>query len=181
MRKKTGEGQKIKLKNYLILAIIFILTILFVLYICKWYQVYSDYQKETPVIRGTLQYEITNMELDHYIMENPSCVVYMCTAKSDSCRTFEKDFKKLIEKKHLGNSIIYLNLSDADVNTFVTDFNNRYNYKVKLTPNYPALVEFTEGKITGFIEGSTKKPLTITKVSQFIDLHHIAEELNEYE
>lgn len=176
-KETTKEREKIKFKNYLILAAIFILTILLVLYISKWYQVYSDYQKETPVIRGTLSYEITNAELDHYIMENPSCVVYMCTASSDNCRNFEKDFKKLIEKKDLQDSILYLNLSDIeDMNTFVNEFNDKYDYKVKLTGNYPALIEFNEGKITAFIEGSKNNSLTITKASQFIDLHHIGEE-----
>jgi len=177
MKKQTSEKGKIDFKNYLILISIFLLTILLVLYISKWYQVYSDYQKETPVIRGTLNYEITNAELDHYIMENPSCVIYMCTANSDNCRNFEKDFKKLIQKNNLQNSIIYLNLSDIpDINAFIDEFNNKYNYKVKLTANYPALVEFTEGKITAFIEGNKTQSLTITKASQFIDLHHIGEE-----
>ena len=106
-----------------------------------------------------------------------SCVIYMCTANSDNCRNFEKDFKKLIQKNNLQNSIIYLNLSDIpDINAFIDEFNNKYNYKVKLTANYPALVEFTEGKITAFIEGNKTQSLTITKASQFIDLHHIGEE-----
>ncbi len=176
MKKEANTKTSIKPKNYLILACICLFTVLLVLYICKWYQVYADYQKETPVIRGTLSYEITDAELDHYIMENPSCVVYMCTARSDRCRSFEKDFKRLIEKDNLQNNIIYLNLSDTDINRFVSEFNEKYHYKVKLTENYPALVEFTDGKITAFIEGNAQDNLTITKVSQFIDLHHIGEE-----
>ena len=173
MEKKSLKKEKNMTKNYFILFFIILLTVLLVWYICKWYQVYSDYQKETPVIRGTLNYEITGLELDHYIMENPSCVIYMCTSSSDSCRAFEKDFKKLIVKKNLQNNIIYLNLSDVDINTFVTNFNDSYHYKIKLTENYPAIVEFTDGKVTGLLEGTTDNRLTITKVDQFIDLHQI--------
>ncbi len=176
MSKKKLEKNKKSIKNYIILIIIFGLTILLVWYISRWYQVYSDYQKETPVIRGTLNYEITGIDFDHYIMENPSSIIYMCTSSDDNCRYFEKDFKKFIVKNNLQDSIIYLNLSNTDIDKFITNFNNNYTYKVKLTKNYPALVEFSDGKITGLIEGEENKKLSITKVSQFIELHHITKD-----
>lgn len=173
---KKNPSKGINLRNYIILIIVFLATILLVLYVAKWYQVYSDYQRETPIIRGSLNYEITGEDFDHYIMENPSSVFYMCTSSSDSCRNFEKDFKRLVVKNNLQNSIIYLNLSDNDIDKFVNSFNNNYSYKVKLTENYPVLVEFTDGKVTGLIQANKKSDLSITKVSQFLDLHHILEE-----
>ncbi len=176
MKKEMSSDTTIKLKNYFILAFIILVMVFLVFYICRWYQVYSDYKKETPIIRGTLSYEITSAELDHYVMENPNCVVYMCTSSSDHCRNFERDFKKLIEKENLQNNIIYLNLSDVDMKQFVSEFNEKYHYKVKLTEHYPAFVEFTDGKVTAFIEGDNQNSLTITKVSQFIELHHIGKE-----
>lgn len=161
------------LKNYLILALIFLAVILLVWYICRWYTVYAEYERQTPVIRETLNYEITVDDFEHYILENPSSVVYMCTAEEEKCRSFEKDFKKLVEKKNLQDSIIYLNLSDTDVDSFITNFNNNYKYKIKLTKNYPLLVEFTDGKVTGLIEGENNKALTISKAKQFIEIHKI--------
>lgn len=47
----TENGSRKGIKNYIILAFIFLAVILLVWYIDRWYQVYSDYQKETPVIR----------------------------------------------------------------------------------------------------------------------------------
>ena len=164
------------LRNYFILILICFLTFLLVLYIARWQEAYSEYQKETPVIRGTLNYEITAAELDHYLMENPTAVIYMCTSDSDSCRNFEKDFKKLIKRNNLQDDIIYLNLSGEDINNFVDSFNSKYKYKIKLTENYPALVEFNEGKITSLIEGTEDEVLTIEKANQFIELNHIGEE-----
>ncbi len=161
------------IKNYVLLFLIFVLVFFAVLYISKWYSVYRDYKLEIPVIRDTLSYEITAQDLDHYIMENPNTVVYMCTASSNSCRTFEKEFKKYVEKENLQNKIVYLNLSNSDVDTFVSDFNNKYNYKIKLTENYPALVEFTDGRVTGLIEGNEKEELTVSKVDDFITINHI--------
>ena len=88
----TKSNKKI-VKNYFILALIFLAVILLVWYICKWYTVCNDYKKEIPVIRGTLNYEITESDFEHYILENPSSVVYMCTASEEKCRDFERDFK----------------------------------------------------------------------------------------
>ncbi|MBR4618449.1 MAG: hypothetical protein IKO49_03995 [Bacilli bacterium] len=167
------KKQKNLIKNYIILILIFLTVILLVWYICKWYTVYTEFEKGTPVIRGTLNYEISANDFDPFIMENPSSVIYMCTSKDEKCRSFEKEFKKFVIRKDLQNDIIYLNLSDTDIDSFVENFNARYEYKVKLTSDYPLLVEFTDGKVTGLIEGEKDEPLTMTKVKQFIEINKI--------
>ena len=158
----TKSNKKI-VKNYFILALIFLAVILLVWYICKWYTVCNDYKKEIPVIRGTLNYEITESDFEHYILENPSSVVYMCTASEEKCRDFERDFKKIVVAKNLQDSIIYLNLSNTDIDSFVKDFNNKY----------PLLVEFTDGKVTGLVQGENGNSLSISKMKQFIEIHKI--------
>ena len=160
-------------RNYVILFVIFLVTILLVWYVCKWYSVYTEYEKETPVIRGTLSYEITTADFEHYITDNPTTVIYMCTSKDDKCRNFEKDLKKYVKKNSLEDEIIYLNLSDADIDGFVKQFNEKYKYKVKLTNNYPLIVEFTDGKVTGLIQGEENNPLTIDRVEDFVEINKI--------
>ena len=88
-----NQERKLTLKNYLILLLVFAITIILTLYLCKCYTVYRESIKEIPVIRGTLS-EITSEELDHYIQENPNCTVYICTASNPNCRNFEEDFIK---------------------------------------------------------------------------------------
>lgn len=168
------NNKKIDIKNYIILIIIFIVGIGITLYLCNWYHVYDEYQKQTPVIRGTLS-EITNEELEHYVMENPTTVIYMCTASNPICRNYEKELKKLVESENLQEKIIYLNLSDIDENKFVDNFNNKYPYKVKLTTNYPALVIFEDGEINNILQGKDDEKLTIIKTKQFIDINKIGE------
>lgn len=169
------DGLKKGFKNYVILIVIFLLGICLTLYLCKWYKVYDDYQKEIPVIRDSLL-EITYDDLDHYLMENPSTVIYMCTASWDACRSYEKEFKKLIEKKELKDTIIYLNLSDLDQEKFVNDFNNKFNFKNKLTTNYPAFVIFRDGEISQILQGRKNKKLTIGNTKQFLELNEISED-----
>lgn len=171
---KNEEKKKVGVKNYAILALIFAVGIGLTLYLCNWYNVYDAYQKETPVIRGTLS-EITKDELEHYILENPTTVIYMCTASDITCRDYEKDFKKLVEKEELQEVIVYLNLNDVNEKEFIDSFNNMYPYKVKLTKYYPALVIFEEGKIRNILQGKEDEKLTITKTKQFIEMNRIGE------
>jgi len=173
-RGKKVEVEKNYLKNYIILGLLFLGCVLLTLYICKCYEVYDEHQKQTPIIRGTLS-EITEKELSPHITENPTTIIYMCTSANEICRNYEKDFKKLIEKYQLQDEFVYLNLSKADKDEFVNNFNEEYDYKVKLTKNYPAIVLFEDAEVKYILQGKKDEPLTITKTKQFIDLNKIGE------
>ena len=166
------ELRKISVKNYIILGIIFVVGVTITIYLCNWYKVYDDYQRQTPIIRGTLS-EITAEELDHYVLDNPTTIFYMCTSQDFACRNYEKDLKKIIETQELQDDIIYVNLTDVDINNYVDDFNNTYKFKKKLTTNYPALIVYEEGKITSILQGDEKKKLTVSKTKQFLELNNI--------
>ena len=97
MDKNTEEKRVIPVKNYIILVILFVAIVALVFYLCDLYHVYDAHQREIPVIRDTLS-EIQPDELEHYIMENPTTVIYMCTAFDEKCRDYEKDLKKLGKK-----------------------------------------------------------------------------------
>ena len=99
----------------------------------------------------------------------------MCTASNQTCRNFEKDFIKLIKRKNLQDEIVYLNLSNVDQDTFVNNFNTKYNFKIALTTNYPAIVIFEDGKIVSILQGTTDEELTISKTKQFIEINKIGE------
>jgi len=93
MAEQKEQKRNIKLKNYVILVLLFLAGIGITLYLCELYRVYDEYQKQTPVIRDTLS-EITSEDLEHYILENPTTVIYMCTSSDMICRNYEKDLKK---------------------------------------------------------------------------------------
>lgn len=167
---------KKRIHNYIVLIIVFALCIGFVLYLCSLYRVYDQYQKETPVIRGSIQ-EIVPDDLEHYILDNPMTVLYVCTSYDDSCRTFEKDFKKYLSKREWNNEIIYLNLSNIDQDSFIESFNAKYPYKKgQLTKHYPAFILFEDGEVHGILQEKKEKKLSITKVREFLDINEIGEE-----
>ena len=125
MRKIEEESRNVPLKNYIILLVIFAVTFLLTYYLYRWYKVYADYQNNIPVIRDSLT-EITKEEMEHYIEENTSATIYVCTANNQNCRSFEKNFKKLVDKKSLKEYIIYVNVTNQEIDQFVSDFNQKY-------------------------------------------------------
>lgn len=168
------KENKIPVKNYFILAFIFLLGIGLTMYFCKWYEVIDTEKKQTPVIRGIIP-EISSQELDNFVLENPTTVLYLCTSDNMKCRNFEKDFKKYIIKESMENYIVYVNLTNINQVKFVKDFNNNYEYKTKLTPNYPALIYFNDGKISDMIEGTNSNKLTLSKAKDFLEKNKIGD------
>ena len=162
-----------KVHNYLILIVLFSVCIGFIIYLCELYKVNYEEKKKTPVISGYLM-EIYNEDLEHYLLDNPASVIYICAANDEKCRTFERDLKKLLRKKDYENDIIYLNITDTNKENFMNTFNSKYSLKVKLS-SFPAFVLFEDGKIKSIIQGNEKKDLTITKVKQFLELNEIGE------
>ncbi len=157
--------RRIPLKNYFIFVGVLLIVCLIVLYFVNWYKVYEDYQMEIPVIEGHLA-DITVEEVDHYVVENPTTILYMCTSYDKDCRDFEEKFIRYLEDEKLNDTVVYLNLNDVDLERFVDDFNKKYNYRVKLDSNYPAIVIFEGGSIIDMLQVDGDD-LTITKTDNF--------------
>lgn len=174
MIKQKENKKKIPTKNYIILGTIFIATFLLVYYVYRWYQVYADYQNEIPVIRDSLT-EITKEEMEHYIEENGTTTLYLCSAENPNCRNFEKSFKKLVEKKSLKEYILYVKLTEEDLDQFVQNFNEKYPYKIKLSKNIPAFVSFEDGEVTDILESKENKKLSIDQVTKYLKVNEIGE------
>ena len=165
--------EKNYVKNYMILIGMFILIAGITIYMCNCYNVYHEYQKQTPVIRGYLS-EITTQELDNFIQENPTSTLYLCTASNDACRNYEKKFIKIINKEEL-NDIIYLNIKEEEAESFPEEFNKKYQFKVSLKSNYPAFITFEDGNVRYILQGNKKEDLTISKTKQYFELKKVGE------
>lgn len=166
--------KKITTKNVIILIIIFLIGIGLTFYFCRWYQVIDQNKKSVPIIRGTLQ-EITNNELDDYLLENPTSIIYLCTSDSMKCRNYEKDVRKYFVDSGLKDVIIYVNLTNIDQTKFVKNFNKKNDYKIKLTTNYPAIIYFNDGNIKDMIQGKKGNTLTLNKTKEFFKNNEIGE------
>ena len=161
----------IPLKNYLILGIIIIVTLLGVLYLCSWYRQYQDNKINKPVITNVLR-EVQFNNLDTVLTERDMLIMYMCTTDENICRSFEKKFSEYIKDNNLTEEIVYLNLgySSDENNLLETVYNNyKSDTLVKKIYEYPTLVIFNRGEIVDVLSSNSKNKITIEQVSEFLE------------
>ena len=137
--KKDQNLRIIPKKNYLYLSIIIIGSILFVIYIYKWYETYNQNKLNTSIMNNYLTV-INYNELDNYIIENKDAIIYVSILGDEKINKFEKSFKNTITTNNLKESILYLDLTNENIP-------NATN-KLKIDDQFPYLVVYTNGKIT---------------------------------
>lgn len=172
MAKKSSKnkGKEIPVKNYVILGIIIIITLLATIYLCAWFRSYNDSKINEPVITSTLR-EVEYNNLDTVLLERDFLIMYMCTTDEDVCRNFEKKFSSYIKDNNLTEEIVYLNLGySSDENNLLEKVYNNYKCDnlVKKIYEYPTLVIFNQGEIVDVLS-SSDKGITIDEVEEFLE------------
>ena len=136
---KKEKSRDIPKKNYIYLSIIILGSILFLIYIYKWYQTYNQSKLNTSIMNNYLTI-INYNELDNYIIENKDAIIYVSILGDENINRFENKFKNIIIKNNLKQSILYLDLTNENIN-------NATN-KLQINDKFPYLVVYTNGKIT---------------------------------
>lgn len=121
--------KKIPLKNYIILAVTLIITVILVIYFYLWQKAYEESKTNTIIMDKYIQ-KINYNELNNYLIENKSTVIYSSVVGSSKTSNFEKKFIKVIQDKSLKNSILYLDLTEVVKNKTI---------KKELLEKYPEL------------------------------------------
>ena len=124
--KKEVKVREIPAKNYIVLGVIIVITLLACLYLFSWYRQYNDSKVENPVITSTLR-EVEYNNLDTVLTERDVLIMYMCTTDESVCRNFEMKFETYVRDNNLTEEIVYLNLGyDKDENNLLTKVYNKY-------------------------------------------------------
>ena len=132
------KEKEIPFKNYIILAVILIFTILLVVYLFNWQSIYQKNKLQEPILDKYLMV-INYNELDDYLVENKEAIVYVSVLNDEKIRMFENKFKNLIIKNDLNNKVLYLNLTNESV-----EINKKY---LRNLSEVPTLIIFDEGKV----------------------------------
>ena len=167
----TKDEKKIPTKNYFVLAIIIIVTLIATLYVFSWFKQYNNTKVTTPIITETLR-EVEYDNLTTVLQERDVLIMYTCTTNEKVCRSFENKFSSYVKKNNLTEDIIYLNLGyDSDENSLLQKVYDKYKSKdlVKKVHKYPTLLIFNEGKIVDVLSSNGKKELTIKHVKEFLE------------
>ena len=139
------KEKEIPLKNYILLSIVLILTIVVVIYFFLWKNTYEKSKLQTPILDDYLLV-INYNELNNYLVENKDAIIYVSKLNDDSIRLFENKFKNIINKNNLNNKILYLDLTEElKENNIVKEINKKYG---KEMTEVPTIVIIKDGKIS---------------------------------
>ena len=139
------KEKEIPLKNYILLSIVLILTIVVVIYFFLWKNTYEKSKLQTPILDDYLLV-INYNELNNYLVENKDAIIYVSKLNDESIRLFENKFKNIINKNNLNNKILYLNLTEElKENNIVKEINKKYG---KEMTEVPTIVIIKDGKIS---------------------------------
>lgn len=133
--------REIPKKNYFILFIVIVLSLLIAFYFRKWYKAYEDSYLSKSIV-GNYLFEINYKELDNYLVENQSAIIYVSKVGNEKIRNFEKKFINAINQNDLKNKILYLNL-----NNYKGDTNDKYTINDKDITSVPNISVFKNGKL----------------------------------
>ena len=138
------KEREIPFKNYIILALVLILTIIGVIYIFMWYSSKEKSKLELPILDDYIM-SINYNELNDYIVENKDAVIYTSVLNDINIRLFENKFKNVIVKNNLNSSILYLDLTDEiKDNNVLLKMEKKYGTKVDI----PSVMVFKDGVLT---------------------------------
>lgn len=150
--------RKIPLKNYIILGLIFLATVLVTFYVRGWYNTTKEYYAQNSVMTKVTR-EIKSEEISNYTLENQKFVLYTSSGQNMDIKDFEDKFKDSVKKLELDNDMLYLNLDGVDINEFTSNLKNNFasNDRIKdqiTSDSSVSLYLFTEGKITYVINNA---------------------------
>lgn len=139
------KEKEIPLKNYILLSIVLILTIVVVIYFFLWKNTYEKNKLQTPILDDYLLV-INYNELNNYLVENKDAIIYVSKLNDESIRLFENKFKNIINKNNLNNKILYLDLTEElKENNIVKEINKKYG---KEMTEIPSIIIIKDGKIS---------------------------------
>lgn len=138
------KEREIAFKNYIILALVLIITIIGVIYIFMWYSSKEKSKLELPILDDYIM-PINYNELNDYIVENKDAVIYTSVLNDVNIRLFENKFRNVIIKNNLNSSILYLDLTnEIKDNNVLLKMEKKYGTKVDI----PSVMVFRDGVLT---------------------------------
>lgn len=159
--------KKIPKKNYIIVALISIFTILLTLFLMNKYNSNKTSENITFVS------EIKENELNNYVTERQEVIIYMSSSTNENIKELENDLEKYTKKKNLKDEYVYLDLSKVDSNFYNEFYINYLNesYTGKFKIEEPSLIIIRNGKVESYLN----KINNINQIKLFFEKNGVLE------
>lgn len=114
--------RKIPMKNYVILLVLFVATILLTIGI---FDIYKKKTKKVSTLYDFLN-KITINEIDSFTMENPESLIYISSKYNAEYNEFEKSLSKKISSINLYDRAVFINTAEITQGEQIK-LKNKYN------------------------------------------------------
>ncbi len=162
--------RQVKLKNYVLVVLLFIVTIVAILFVKK---IYEDNESTKIVTNERLDvlYEIKEDDLKSYVVENRRIILYTSDSSDVSLQNFEKSFRDYIVENELSKEIIYLNLNQVRPR-FYSNLKEKYFDEhlkyIAIPSNQANLYVLENGKIVDLLYKDIAN-ISLEDVTAFLD------------
>ena len=143
--------RKIPQKNYVILFVILLLSVILAFYLKNWYEMRSSVIGDKNLLVENLP-ELKLEEIDTFIQENPNIIIYVASSNDEQNKEFEKKLYDYIVKRDRIFEFVYLN-KDLINESQIIELQRKYAIDeikdVNMT-NIPNFYVIQDGKIIDF-------------------------------
>lgn len=157
-------------KNYVILFMLAIITIIVTLLLANKYNKNLQYNLSVNNNMSFLS-QIKIDEIDNYIMDNPESIIYMSSSNNTKLDELEEKLKKYIISNNYNKNIVYLNayeLQESKFNKFKEKyFSESIKNNVTLN-NQPNVFVIKNGIISNALYTNDSKDININNIKIFL-------------
>ena len=141
------EKRIIPFKNYIILFVVIVVSLLLVRYFYMWFDAYNDTKLNMPILDKYMEV-INYNELDNYLIENPNTIIYVSVLENLEIRDFEKKLKDVFKNGGIERDVLYLDITD-DIKNEKTKKEMKKKYSINSTSilDVPAILVIDNGEL----------------------------------
>ena len=155
-------------KNYFILGIILVISILLVNYMYMWSLTYKETKLNIPILDKYMEV-INYNELDDYLVENPNTIIYVSVLENSEIRDFEKKFKLLFKNNILDKEILYMDVSNDIIDDNIKkQMDSKYLVNLVKMSDVPTILVFENGLLKS-IYSVSQNDYDVDRVKLFIN------------
>lgn len=151
------EKRKIPIKNYFILGIICIATILLTIYVNAWIKTYKESAYSVSPLSGVIS-EININELKEPFMEINKVILYVGYTNDQKLFNEEKELLNKIQKEELTPHVMYLNVDKED--DYISILQDKFDIDSDELQEAPLFIYIKDGKAEDVINVVDKNDLT---------------------
>lgn len=162
------ELRVIPKKNYIILGIVVLVSLLIIYYFYMWVSAYKDAKENVSVLDNYMNV-INYNELDNYIVENPDSVIYVSVVDDTQINKFDKKLANSIKNNDFNKDVLYMNITETIKDASIKrEMIEKYSLKYSDITDIPNIIVFEDGKLIS-IYNIKDNGYSVSKTVEFVN------------